>query len=105
MTSHDPTTLNQQGADKGTQYRSVIYYHNDEQRTIVERVINGLKSIFSAPIVTEIVALDTFFPGESYHQNYFNNNKYAGYCRVVIEPKIRKLREQYSDKIIDETAN
>jgi len=99
MTSHDPTTLNRQGADKGTQYRSVIYFHNDEQKGIVDKVFMSLKSTFADAIVTEVSPLDTFYPAEPYHQNYFNRNSFAGYCRVVIEPKVQKLRAQYADRL------
>ncbi len=99
MTSHDPTTLNRQGADRGTQYRSIILYHNEEQKSIAEKVINQLKDTFSNPIVTQLEALDIFYPAEKYHQDYYNRNSYAGYCRIVINPKIAKLKKQYMDKL------
>ena len=99
MTSHDPTTLNRQGADKGTQYRSIILYHDPEQKAKVEKVLNNLKSKFASPIVTEIATLDVFFEAETKHQDYYNRNSFAGYCRVVIDPKIQKLRAQYADKL------
>lgn len=99
MTSHDPTTLNRQGADRGTQYRSIILYHNDEQRVIVEKVMNNLKDAFTEPIVTQIAPLDVFYPAENYHQNYYNNNAYVGYCQVVINSKINKLKEHYADRL------
>jgi len=99
MTSHDPTTLNRQGADRGTQYRSAIFYHNDAQKAILERVIDELKDHFYDPIVTEIAQLEIFYPAESYHQDYYNNNSGAGYCRVVIDPKISKLRAKYADRL------
>lgn len=99
MTSHDPTTLNRQGADRGTQYRSIILYHNDEQKVIAESVINKLKDAFDNPIVTQLIALDKFYPAEKYHQDYYNNNSSAGYCRVVINPKINKLKKAYADKL------
>lgn len=102
MTSHDPTTLNRQGADKGTQYRSIILHHDDAQKEIVEKALNNLKSKFSSPIVTEITALNKFFEAEAKHQDYYNRNLFAGYCRVVIDPKIQKLRAQYSDKLKQE---
>ena len=99
MTTHDPTTLNRQGADRGTQYRSVIYYHNDEQKEIIEQVMEELKDTFPDPIVTEVSPLGTFFVAENYHQNYFNDNLGASYCRIVIDPKVQKLRASYSDKL------
>jgi peptide-methionine (S)-S-oxide reductase len=99
MTSHDPTTLNRLGADKGTQYRSAIYFHNEEQKDIAIKVIESLKLTFVDTIVTEISPLDTFHSAEPYHQNYFNRNSFAGYCRVVIEPKVQKLRARYANKL------
>lgn len=99
MTSHDPTTLNRQGADRGTQYRSIILYHNDEQKQIVEKLIKDLQSYYDSKIVTELTILDKFYDGEIYHQNYFNNNQYAGYCQIVINPKIRKLKKMYADRL------
>lgn len=102
MYSHDPTTLNRQGADAGTQYRSIILYHNDEQKATAEKVMKTLQASFSNPIVTQLVPLKKFYPAESYHQDYYNNNSSAGYCRVVINPKIAKLREQYADRLNEE---
>ena len=99
MTSHDPTTLNRQGADKGTQYRSTIMYHDDHQKLIAEKVLGALKDNFKDPIVTEIVPLDIFYPAEKYHQDYYNNNSFAGYCQVVINPKLTKLRHYYADRL------
>lgn len=99
MTTHDPTTLNRQGADKGTQYRSIIIYHDEEQKTIAEKVLQDLKPVFDDPIVTEIVALEKFYPAEKYHQNYYNRNGTKGYCRVVIDPKVHKLKAKYADKL------
>jgi len=99
MTSHDPTTLNRQGADRGTQYRSIILYHNDEQKMIADKVMNNLKDVFPDPIVTQINALEKFYPAEKYHQDYYNNNSLAGYCRVVINPKISKLKKEYSNRL------
>ena len=104
MTTHDPTTLNRQGADVGTQYRSVIMYHNDEQKATAEKVLSHLKDHFPNPIVTEIVPLPTFYKAEDYHQNYFNDNPDAGFCRVVIDPKVQKLRKMYTDKLKKEEA-
>lgn len=99
MASHDPTTLNQQGADRGTQYRSTIMYHDESQKAAAEKVIAQLQDHFPSPIVTEVVSLDVFYAAEPYHQNYYNNNSNAGYCRVVIDPKISKLRQFYSEKL------
>jgi len=99
MTSHDPTTLNRQGADRGTQYRSIILFHNDEQKDIAINIIKELKDTFPDPIVTEIVPLEVFYSAEKYHQDYYNRNSYAGYCRIVIDPKVKKLRDKYADKL------
>jgi methionine-S-sulfoxide reductase len=99
MTTHDPTTLNRQGADQGTQYRSVIFYQNDSQKETAQKVIQSLneQKIFSDPIVTEVAALDTFYPAEDYHQNYYNDNGNQPYCQVVITPKVQKLRASYKE--------
>ncbi|WP_428741169.1 peptide-methionine (S)-S-oxide reductase MsrA [Tenacibaculum sp.] len=102
MTSHDPTTLNRQGADVGTQYRSVIFYHTDEQRAIAEKVIEELKPYFEETIVTEVSAASTFHAAEDYHQNYYENNKEQMYCAVVISPKLSKLRKMYANKLKSE---
>ncbi len=99
MTTHDPTTLNQQGADRGTQYRSIIMYHNEEQKATADKVMVALKDSFENPIVTQVVPLEKFYPAEDYHQNYYNNNSFAGYCRAVINPKISKLRASYADRL------
>ena len=104
MTTHDPTTLNQQGADRGTQYRSIILYHDDEQKAVAEKVLENVKGYYSNPIVTELVPMDVFYDAEKYHQDYYNNNSYAGYCRIVIDPKINKLRSQYADKLKPENV-
>lgn len=89
---HDPTTLNRQGADVGTQYRSVIFYHSDEQKKIAEASKKKAASDFKDPIVTEITETDTFYPAENYHQEYYFQNKNQGYCRAVISPKLKKLK-------------
>jgi peptide-methionine (S)-S-oxide reductase len=99
MTSHDPTTLNRQGADRGTQYRSVIFYHSKEQKETCLKIFDELKSYYMDPIVTELTEYTKFYPAELEHQNYYNNNQEAGYCRVVISPKISKLRAMYADKL------
>jgi len=90
--SHDPTSLNRQGADVGTQYRSVIFYHNEKQKKIAEKSKESVAKIFDKPIVTEIKPLKNFYPAENYHQNYYNRNKYAPYCLLVIRPKLKKLK-------------
>ncbi len=99
MTSHDPTQLNRQGADKGTQYRSVIYYHSDGQKEVSESVFSEVKDYYSEPIVTELSEAREFHVAETGHQDYYNNNSQAGYCRVVIDPKIAKLRAMYASKL------
>jgi peptide-methionine (S)-S-oxide reductase len=97
--THDPTTLNRQGADVGTQYRSVIFYHNEEQRRLAEEIINKLdkEKIWNNPIVTEISAYKKFYKAEDYHQNYYNNNFSQPYCSFVITPKIEKFEKVFKD--------
>jgi peptide-methionine (S)-S-oxide reductase len=92
-TIHDPTTLNRQGADTGTQYRSAIYYETDEQKNAAEKSKTIAQAKFSVPIVTEIARLGEFYPAEEYHQDYFRKNPHAGYCRVVIKPKLDKAKK------------
>lgn len=99
MTTHDPTTLNRQGADKGTQYRSVIYYHNEEQKRIAEQVMKEVAPYYEDPVVTELSAAETFYEAEEYHHDYYRNNPSQGYCRIVITPKVAKLRAMYADKL------
>ncbi len=99
MTTHDPTQLNRQGADVGTQYRSVIYYHNDQQRSIANKVVTALESVFDAKIVTEVSSLDIFYRAEDDHQDYYRNNQEKGYCSFVITPKLQKLRKLHADKL------
>jgi peptide-methionine (S)-S-oxide reductase len=98
---HDPTTLNRQGNDIGTQYRSAIFYHSPEQKEIAEAVIHEIEGekIWSDPIVTEVVPLDVFYPAEAYHQRYFERNPGQGYCTVVISPKVAKFRKQFHSKL------
>ncbi|OGH64190.1 MAG: peptide-methionine (S)-S-oxide reductase [Candidatus Magasanikbacteria bacterium RIFCSPHIGHO2_01_FULL_41_23] len=99
FTTHDPTTRNRQGADVGTQYRSVIYYTTPEQKIAAENYIEKLTDakVFVNPIVTELEALQKFYPAETYHQNYYQNNQDSNpYCQVVIDPKIAKIRQQYA---------
>ena len=99
--THDPTTLNRQGADRGTQYRSVVFYRNEEQKKAVEETIALLteQKVFDAPIVTEIAPFTEFHVAEDYHQDYYRNNKAQGYCQVVINPKMTKFRQQFADKL------
>lgn len=98
---HDPTTLNQQGADMGTQYRSAIFYTNEEQHHIAFDSKHSLEqsAMYSNPVVTEITKLNTFYPAEHGHQNYYDQNKNQGYCRLVIDPKIEKLFKDYNHKL------
>lgn len=99
--SHDPTTLNRQGADVGTQYRSVIYYHNEEQKKLSEAFKTQLntENAFGKPVVTEISPIDTFYIAEDYHQDYYALNGNAPYCRAVIAPKLDKFRKVFADKL------
>lgn len=99
--THDSTTLNRQGADVGTQYRSVVFYENEEQKTQTERMISQLNAekVFSNPIVTEVSAVEQFYPAEKYHQDYFINHRNQGYCMAVIEPKLAKFAANFRDKI------
>ncbi len=99
--THDPTTLNKQGADEGTQYRSVVFYHNDDQKKVAEQYKIQLdkSGTFKNPIVTEITPLSIFYPAEDYHQNYYALNPNQGYCQYVIRPKVEKFNKQYSAKL------
>lgn len=101
FTIHDPTTLNRQGADIGTQYRSVIFYHTPEQEKIAREVIAELEKekIWDAPIVTEVTPFKAFYKAEEHHQEYFERNPEQPYCRIVIEPKVAKFRKQYFEKL------
>lgn len=105
--THDPTTLNRQGADVGTQYRSVIFYHNDEQKTSAEKIKQELDSekIWDNPIVTEISAYKKFYKAEDYHQDYYNRNSYQPYCSFVITPKLEKFKKIFANKIKKNTSN
>ena len=98
---HDPTTLNQQGNDIGTQYRSAIFYSNENQKTIILESLETLKNshTYSNPIVTEIAPLEIFYPAEEYHNDYFDRNREQGYCRLIIDPKIEKLYKNFKDKV------
>lgn len=99
--THNPTTLNQQGADKGTQYRSAVFYHDDSQKDAAEKMILALDAaeVFDDKIVTEVTSFDAFYVAENYHQDYYINNKSQGYCQVVINPKLEKFQKQYKDKL------
>jgi len=99
--THDPTTLNRQGADVGTQYRSVVYYHDEEQKRLAEEYKQKLdeSGAFDSPIVTEISPSETFYPAEDYHQNYYQNNPEQGYCSFVIRPKVDKFKQVFSNKL------
>ncbi len=103
---HDPTTLNRQGADVGTQYRSVVFYHNDEQKRIVTDVIKELAAsgTYDDPIVTQVVPFEVFYEAEDYHQEYFQNNPNQPYCRVVISPKVAKFQKHFADMLKVEVA-
>jgi len=99
--THDPTTLNRQGNDVGTQYRSAIFYHDDEQRAIAQKYKQALdqSEAWSAPIVTEITRLGKFYPAENYHQNYYNNNGNQSYCTFVVKPKVEKFKKAFGHKL------
>jgi peptide-methionine (S)-S-oxide reductase len=99
--THNPTTRDRQGADVGTQYRSVVLYHDDEQKATAEAVIRELEAegVFDKPIVTEVAPLEAFYPAEAYHQGYYERNPQAPYCQAVIAPKLAKLRQQYLDRL------
>lgn len=98
---HDPTTLNRQGADTGTQYRSAIFYHDDEQKKIAEELIKDLNSqhIWDKPIVSEVTKLDKFYMAEDYHQEYFARNPYQPYCQAVVAPKVSKFRKHFLEML------
>ncbi|MBX2821259.1 MAG: peptide-methionine (S)-S-oxide reductase MsrA [Rhodothermaceae bacterium] len=101
LVMHDPTTLNRQGGDIGTQYRSTIMYHDDAQKQVAEEVIAAFTAdkVYDDPIVTEVVPLDIFYPAEEYHQDYYANNSRQPYCAAVIAPKVAKLRKKYAERL------
>jgi peptide-methionine (S)-S-oxide reductase len=101
FTIHNPTTLNRQGADVGTQYRSVIFYHTPEQKAVAQEVIAELEKakVWDAPIVTVLAPFEALYPAEEYHREYYNRNPEQPYCRIVIEPKVAKFRKQYLAKL------
>ena len=103
---HDPTTLNRQGADVGTQYRSAIYYHDDEQKQIAEELIKDLnaQNIWGRPIVTEVTKLDKFYMAEDYHQEYFARNPYQPYCQAVVAPKVSKFPKHFLELLKKQPA-
>ncbi len=107
FTLHDPTTLNRQGADVGTQYRSAIFYHSTDQQQIASELIADLtrEALFAQPIVTQVVPAETFHPAEEYHQRYFERNPRQPYCQAVVAPKVAKLRSLYLDKLDSGTDN
>ncbi len=101
FTIHDPTTIDRQGADVGTQYRSAIFYQNEEQKAIAEQVIKEVTEagLWAGPIVTSVVPFDKFYIAEDYHQEYFKKNPFQGYCRAIIAPKVAKFRLHYEEKL------
>ena len=101
FTIHDPTTLNRQGNDKGTQYRSAIYYHTEDQRADAAELMVELKKqhVFTDPMVTELVAASIFYPAEDYHQHYYANHPAQGYCQFVVAPKLAKFKEHFASKM------
>jgi peptide-methionine (S)-S-oxide reductase len=101
FTAHDPTTPNRQGNDVGEQYRSVIFYMNEEQKKTAEEVIAEFtrEQVFDKPIVTAVEPVQTFWPAENYHQNYYANNPYQGYCMFVVAPKVKKVREKFAGRM------
>ena len=102
--THDPTTLNRQGPDHGTQYRSGVFYHDQEQKRIAQEVITKLNTarVFPGPIVTEVTPESTFYPAEAYHQDYFANNPYQPYCQSMVAPKVAKVRKVFKDILVDQ---
>lgn len=99
ITTHDPTSLNRQGADVGTQYRSSIFYNNQQEKDTAAKVIETLQPYFDNPVVTTLEELTVFYPAEEYHQDYYNQNKEQSYCNFVITPKLAKFRKMYADKL------
>ncbi|HEX8722350.1 MAG TPA: peptide-methionine (S)-S-oxide reductase MsrA [Pyrinomonadaceae bacterium] len=101
FTIHDPTTLNRQGGDVGTQYRSAVFYHTPAQREAAEQVVAGLtaEGVWDAPVVTEVVPLERFYPAEDYHQDYFEKNPFQPYCRAIVAPKVAKFRKHFLERL------
>ena len=106
FTIHDPTTMNRQGGDVGTQYRSAIFYHSDEQKRVAEEIIKEVdeSKVWGRPVVTEVTPFDRFYIAEDYHQEYYASNPNQPYCRVVIEPKVVKFRKHYMDRLKKQPA-
>lgn len=102
MDTHDPTTLNRQGEDVGTQYRSAIFYHDDSQKRLAEQAVSNSEAQLNTPVVTEVVAFDVFYPAEVDHHNYYNMNKTQPYCAYVITPKVQKLLKEYRNYLKEE---
>ncbi len=102
--THDPTTLNQQGYDHGTQYRSAIFYHDETQKEIAEKLKEKLdkENVFQSPIITEITKFTNFYPAENYHKNFYESGNRPDYCRFVIDPKLQKLLKEYGNDVKDE---
>ncbi len=100
FTIHDPTTLNRQGNDVGTQYRSAIYYQSPEQKDVATQVIAEMANVWDAPIITELSPAETYYKAEDYHQNYFRQHPLQGYCAFVVAPKVAKLRKIFTEKVI-----
>lgn len=98
---HDPTTVNRQGSDVGTQYRSIILYQDQRQKQVAREIIGELEEqgVWAAPIVTQLAPLENFYPAEAYHQGYFEKNPWAGYCQVIIRPKLNKFRSKYGSRL------
>lgn len=96
FTMHDPTSLNRQGADTGTQYRSIVLYTSDAQKDQVLKFIKKAQEDYTKPIVTEVAKLEKFYPAEEYHQRYFEKNPYAGYCQFVVKPKVDKVKKEFN---------
>lgn len=105
LSTHNPTTLNRQGADVGTQYRSIIFYRNEQEKVIAKDIIAAAQEVYSEPIVTKLKAFEHFYRAEEYHQDYYKNNGEAGYCQAVIDPKLAKFRQLFKDKLRDKEGN
>lgn len=99
FTIHDPTTLNRQGNDVGTQYRSVVYFHSTQQQETAKHVIAEMANVWDAPIVTELSPAEDYYKAEDYHQNYFQRNPLQGYCAFIVEPKVAKFRQTFADRL------
>lgn len=99
FTIHDPTTLNRQGNDVGTQYRSVVYYHSPEQQDVARQVIAEMANVWDAPIVTELSPIGTYYKAEDYHQNFFRQHPMQGYCAFIVAPKVSKFRQTFAGKV------